>query len=148
MAKDILPSTDKFSPTHAFIHLLQEKGKLLTNYTQNIDNLEIKAGIREDKLIQCHGSFASASCIKCRYQVEGQTIFDDVKAGKVPKCPRCLIDNGSSNGSKKRKRGAGQNEGKRNRSTDNSDDEAYDIPEPGVMKVGPDSSALPTQFCL
>jgi NAD-dependent SIR2 family protein deacetylase len=97
-------------------------------------------------LIQCHGSFASASCIKCHYQVEGQVIFDDVKAGRVPKCPRCLI-NESSNGSKKRKRGVGQNEGKRKRSTDDStDDDAYDIPEPGVMKVGFSSLILPAQL--
>jgi len=43
VARDILPSTNRFSPTHAFIALLQEKGKLLTNYSQNIDNLEAKA---------------------------------------------------------------------------------------------------------
>ncbi|KAH0544958.1 hypothetical protein FGG08_000884 [Glutinoglossum americanum] len=128
IAKDILPSTDKFSPTHAFIHLLQERNKLLTNYTQNIDNLEVKAGIREDKLIQCHGSFAFASCVKCGYRVPGEAIFEDLKAGRVARCPDC--------GSNKRKRGASQNKGKNKRSSggDSDDDEEYDIPEPGVMK--------------
>lgn len=52
VARDILPETERFSPTHAFISLLQQKGKLLTNYSQNIDNLESKAGITRDKLIQ------------------------------------------------------------------------------------------------
>lgn len=52
VARDILPDTERFSPTHAFITLLQQKGKLLTNYSQNIDNLESKAGISPDKLIQ------------------------------------------------------------------------------------------------
>lgn len=101
-------------------------------------------------MIQCHGSFASASCIKCRYQVEGPAIFDDVKAGKVPRCSRCMTENGSSNGGKKRKRGAGQNEGKRKRSSDDSadddDDDGYDIPEPGVMKVCFDLIASYTAF--
>ena len=34
----------KTSPTHAFIALLQQREKLLTNYTQNIDNIEESAG--------------------------------------------------------------------------------------------------------
>lgn len=52
VARDILPDKEQFSPTHRFIAMLQEKGKLLTNYSQNIDNLESKAGITPDKLIQ------------------------------------------------------------------------------------------------
>ena len=90
VAKDILPSTKRFSPTHAFIKLLQDKGKLLTNYTQNIDNLESHAGIPEDKLIQCHGSFATATCQQCRYKVRGDTIHAEIKAGKVPRCLACV----------------------------------------------------------
>lgn len=52
VAKDILPETKRFTPTHAFIALLQKKGKLLTNYSQNIDNIEAHAGISRDKLVQ------------------------------------------------------------------------------------------------
>lgn len=52
VARDILPEAERFSPTHAFIAMLQQKGKLLTNYSQNIDNLESKAGITPDKLVQ------------------------------------------------------------------------------------------------
>lgn len=90
VAKDILPSTKKFSPTHAFIRLLQDKDKLLTNYTQNIDNLEGHAGISEDKLIQCHGSFATATCQQCKHRVNGDVIHTEIKAGQVPKCPACI----------------------------------------------------------
>ncbi|KAK4103326.1 SIR2-like protein [Parathielavia hyrcaniae] len=89
VARDILPSHDRFSPTHAFIALLQEKGKLLTNYSQNIDNLEAKAGIKPDKLIQCHGSFATASCGKCGHKVPGETLFPEIRAGVIPRCRRC-----------------------------------------------------------
>ena len=49
VAKDILPSTDRYTPTHKFIAMLHEKGKLLTNYSQNIDNLEVKAGVPKDR---------------------------------------------------------------------------------------------------
>ncbi|KAI9735204.1 MAG: NAD-dependent histone deacetylase sir2 [Cirrosporium novae-zelandiae] len=107
VAKDIVPKTTKFTPTHAFIRLLQEKGKLLTNYTQNIDNLEAHASISPDKLIQCHGSFATATCIKCRMQVKGDHILKDLSAGIVAKCPRCIKDGMQKmkniNGSRKRK---------------------------------------------
>ena len=90
VAKDILPSTKKFSPTHAFIRLLQDKNRLLTNYTQNIDNLEGYAGIDSEKLIQCHGSFATASCQECKHQITGDAIFAEMKAGNVPRCSQCL----------------------------------------------------------
>lgn len=89
VARDILPSHDRFSPTHAFIALLQAKGKLLTNYSQNIDNLEAAAGILPSKLIQCHGSFATASCVKCGHKVPGESLFAEIKAGDIPRCRQC-----------------------------------------------------------
>jgi NAD-dependent SIR2 family protein deacetylase len=36
------------------------------NFTQNIDDLEIDAGIKEEKLFQAHGHSRSAHCIKCK----------------------------------------------------------------------------------
>ncbi len=39
-------ATPRTTPTHAFIRLLQDKEKLLTNYTQNIDGLELAAGVK------------------------------------------------------------------------------------------------------
>ncbi|GAB1315924.1 NAD-dependent histone deacetylase sir2 [Madurella fahalii] len=103
VARDILPSTERFSPTHAFIALLQQKGKLLTNYSQNIDNLEAKAGIKPEKLVQCHGSFATASCVKCGYQVVGETLFPEIKAGEIPRCRKCAQGSRTTNNSRKRK---------------------------------------------
>jgi NAD-dependent deacetylase sirtuin 1 len=55
------------SPTHHFIAWLEKSGKLLRNYTQNIDNLEKKSGIT--KLIQCHGSLGKFQCLDCRQKV-------------------------------------------------------------------------------
>ncbi|KAI8294119.1 NAD-dependent protein deacetylase hst1 [Colletotrichum sp. SAR11_240] len=148
VAKDILPSTNRFTPTHAFISMLQKKGKLLTNYTQNIDNLEAKAGISADKMVQCHGSFATATCVQCGFKCVGDDIFPDIKAGKIPRCPRC-IQNLRPNGSTKRKRSAGTERKRRRFSSDDSTtDDEYDMPSAGVMK--PDitffGEALPDEF--
>ena len=48
-----LASNFKPSPSHMFIKMLEDKGKLLRNYTQNIDTLENIAGI--NRVVQCHG---------------------------------------------------------------------------------------------
>jgi NAD-dependent histone deacetylase SIR2 len=137
VAKEILPEIDQYTPTHKFIYLLQQHGKLLTNYSQNIDNIESVAGILPEKLIQCHGSFATASCFECKYQVPGETIFADIKAGRIPRCDRCAarIRALQAPGSMKRKRSRNGQEKKRRRygDVDSSDDE-YDIQEAGIMK--------------
>jgi NAD-dependent histone deacetylase SIR2 len=138
VAKDILPSSKKYSPTHAFIRLLQDKGKLLTNFTQNIDNLEGHAGIRPDKLIQCHGSFATATCIECKYKVPCEKIYYDLKAGKVAKCDRCIERIRKVKPGMKRKRsseGSSKSRKKRQSYEDSTDEEEDDIAVAGVMKV-------------
>lgn len=139
VAKDILPSTRKFSPTHAFIKLLQDKSKLLTNYTQNVDNLESHAGILPDKLIQCHGSFATATCVECGYRVKGEEIFKDLKAGRVARCDLCarMLRQIRPSGIKRKRSKNGLPTSKKNRQSyeDSTDDEEYDIAVAGVMKV-------------
>lgn len=142
VAKDILPTTNKFSPTHAFIRLLQEKGKLLTNFTQNIDNLEGHAGILPEKLIQCHGSFATASCMKCKDQVDGEVIYKDLKVGRVARCDKCIIQlrqrQISARGLKRKRSSNGTSHSKprkKEKYEDSTDDEDYDIAVAGIMKV-------------
>ncbi|BDD58460.1 hypothetical protein MAP00_003738 [Monascus purpureus] len=138
VAKDILPTEKKFSPTHAFIRLLQDKGKLLTNYTQNIDNIEANAGVLPERIVQCHGSFASATCVKCQYKVQGDSIFEEIKKGAIPECPACkkrLAQEALEPHGMKRKRSSnGTSKGKHHDSEENSDEEDYEIPAPGVMK--------------
>lgn len=138
VARDIIPSGDKFTPTHAFIHLLQQKGKLLTNYSQNIDNIEALAGILPEKLVQCHGSFATASCIECKWQVPGDVIFPDIRAGRIPRCDKCIekLRNLKAPNAMKRKRSANGDKKKRrfDNDTDSEPEEDYDIPAAGVMK--------------
>ncbi|KAG9595968.1 SIR2-domain-containing protein, partial [Aureobasidium melanogenum] len=132
LAKEILPVTDRCSPTHAFIRLLQDKQKLLTNYTQNIDNIEAFAGIEPEKLIQCHGSWATASCRKCHTEVPGEVIFEDVRQQRVSLCQTCLdiIEKQP----RKRKRISNGKSKSRSSHSDSEDDGRYDVPQPGVMK--------------
>jgi len=76
IAKEIMPNFDKYRPNkiHFFLRLLQEKKLLLRLYTQNIDNLETVAGIKSEKLIEAHGSFRSATCIKCQEEYPGSFV--------------------------------------------------------------------------
>ncbi|KAM7353108.1 sirtuin 1 [Cochliomyia hominivorax] len=86
-AREIYPGQFKPSPCHRFIKMLEQKQKLLRNYTQNIDTLEQVAGIKN--VIECHGSFSTASCTKCKYKCDADSIRDDIFAQRIPVCPRC-----------------------------------------------------------
>ena len=55
------------SAAHRLIRGLEEKGQLLNNYTQNVDNIEADAGI--ERVVPCHGSIASVACLACGAKV-------------------------------------------------------------------------------
>ncbi|KAM6997144.1 NAD-dependent protein deacetylase sirtuin-1 isoform 2-T2 [Tautogolabrus adspersus] len=86
-AKEIYPGQFQPSPCHRFISMLDKQGKLLRNYTQNIDTLEQVAGVQ--RIIQCHGSFATASCLVCKHQVDCEAIREDIFNQVVPHCQQC-----------------------------------------------------------
>ncbi|KAG0344798.1 NAD-dependent histone deacetylase sir2 [Podila humilis] len=86
-AREIFPSNFTPSPSHYFIKLIEDQGRLLRNYTQNIDTLEQKTGIHN--VLQCHGSFATASCIRCGHQVQGDEIKDSIFKQEVAYCRVC-----------------------------------------------------------
>lgn len=66
---------------------MEKHGKLLRNYTQNIDTLEKVANI--ERVIECHGSFATATCTKCGHKVTAEAIRDIVLAQQIPLCEVC-----------------------------------------------------------
>jgi NAD+-dependent protein deacetylase SIR2 len=94
--------TPRFTPTHAFIKLLQDKGKLLTNYTQNIDGLEIVAGITQ--LVQTHGSIAAGRCMRCgkEHKKNFRSLWDQ---GALPACRKCDEQQQKSLARRREKRG-------------------------------------------
>merc|ERR1711972_148663 len=52
----------------------------------NIDTLEQTAGMTGANIVQCHGSFATATCQKCRKKYQGHEIEDKIMAKKIPYC--------------------------------------------------------------
>ncbi len=78
----------KYRPTisHSFLKLLADKGLLLKVFTQNIDCLERKAGVPQDKIIEAHGSFASQRCIECKTAYPDDLMKENVETRDVPYC--------------------------------------------------------------
>ena len=85
---------------HYLISLLNEKGILLRNYTQNVDGLEIQAGLPPEKLIQCHGTLTNAHCKDCGQEISFAECLKQVEPNMqhpdneiadtiVPHCPKC-----------------------------------------------------------
>ena len=89
-AKEIWPGQYQPSLSHYFIAELERQDKLLRNYTQNIDSLEHLCPIT--RLIQCHGSFSSATCRICRHSVKSDEIKSEIIQQKIPHCPKCPED--------------------------------------------------------
>lgn len=91
LASEIWPGL-RHSPTltHSFVKLLDDKGLLLRNYTQNIDGLEILAGVSEERIVECHGHFRTASCVNCFSPHDGTKAKEEIVQNKrAPKCRKC-----------------------------------------------------------
>lgn len=97
-AREIYPGQFTPSLCHRFIRLIEQHNKLLRNYTQNIDTLEQVAGIKD--VIQCHGSFATATCQVCGYKVDAEAIKGDIFAQRIPQCPKCTENEETTQGSR------------------------------------------------
>ncbi|XP_078076929.1 NAD-dependent protein deacetylase sirtuin-3, mitochondrial isoform X2 [Mustelus asterias] len=89
LAKQLYPETCKPNFTHYFVRFLHQKELLLRMYTQNIDGLERMAGIPPDKLVEAHGTFATATCTVCLENFSWEQLRGDVMKKKVPHCPSC-----------------------------------------------------------
>mmetsp|Transcript_33352 Transcript_33352/g.49067 ORF Transcript_33352/g.49067 Transcript_33352/m.49067 type:complete len:176 (-) Transcript_33352:1578-2105(-) len=63
---------------------------LLRCYTQNLDGLEVLANVSPDKMVECHGHFRSASCVRCRkpYDIEKCKSYM-LDQGVAPVCEDC-----------------------------------------------------------
>lgn len=86
------------------------------------------------RVIQCHGSFATASCINCHERFPGNAIEDDILNQRVPICKTCppVLPRAKPKPKKKNK--------KKNLSVweqDDDDDDEPDLPNypPGIIKV-------------
>lgn len=91
LAKELLPGQLKPTICHYFMRLLKEKGLLLRCYTQNIDTLEHVAGLQPEDLVEAHGTFQTAHCLRssCRQQYELSWVKEKIFTSLVPKCDKC-----------------------------------------------------------
>ena len=90
----MMDSADAPHPTamHYFVRLLETKGVLLRDYTQNVDGLEAKAGITDESVIASHGTLATTSCAACATPTpreQNAEVLAQMASGKSPKCPLC-----------------------------------------------------------
>ncbi|KAF9582536.1 hypothetical protein BGW38_000087 [Lunasporangiospora selenospora] len=94
----------KPSPTHHFIKMLSERGKLLRCYTQNIDCLEEEVGMetnlvcengkvkKDVRVVQLHGSLRKLKCTICSEPYGFLNDYEKVfREGEAPDCPKYLI---------------------------------------------------------
>ncbi|KAI7802369.1 NAD-dependent protein deacetylase sirtuin-3 [Triplophysa rosa] len=89
LAKELYPGYHRPNYVHYFIRMLHQKGLLLRMYTQNIDGLENLCGIPDDKLVEAHGSFATAACHLCYTPYSAEEAKQAIMNDKIPICTFC-----------------------------------------------------------
>jgi len=89
LAREMLKMDVKPTVSHYFQHLLDKKGLLLRSFTQNVDALELLAGLHEDRLVEAHGSARGAHCLGCRKAFSREWFADKVVNEEIPRCDSC-----------------------------------------------------------
>ena len=69
--------------SHKFMNFLVHKNVVKYIFTQNIDGLEKKAKIPDEKLVFAHGNFYTGHCAQCNIPIDIKKINEGVKKGKV-----------------------------------------------------------------
>jgi NAD-dependent deacetylase len=84
--KDFTGLYDNIVPTegHKFLAGLEEKGKLKTVITQNIDGLHQMAGSKH--VIEVHGGFSTCHCIKCRKFYDFNWLKEEIAKTEELRC--------------------------------------------------------------
>ena len=75
--------------SHKFMNFLVHKNIVKYIFTQNIDGLEIKAKIPEEKLIFAHGNFYKGHCAKCDKEIDINKINEGIQKDEIYYCPTC-----------------------------------------------------------
>lgn len=66
--------------------MLENKGILLRNYSQNIDTLERIAGVSGDKLVEAHGTFFTNHCTRCQKSYSMKWVKEEIFKDNIPTC--------------------------------------------------------------
>lgn len=89
LADELYPGKYKPTSFHYFIKLVQDKGLLHRVYTQNIDTLERVAGVKDEYIVEAHGSFAKNLCIECKADMPIKELRDAMNKKEIPTCKEC-----------------------------------------------------------
>ena len=80
----------KPTKTHLFIGYLCKKKIVKKIYTQNVDGLELKAGVPYDKIVFAHGKITEAACPSCKIDYDINILRDEyVMQDKIMYCSLC-----------------------------------------------------------
>ncbi len=82
-------SKTKPTLTHKFISFLTKKNIVKYIFTQNIDGLELKAKINNEKIIFAHGTFSKGHCPQCKREIDIEEINKCINEGKIKYCDIC-----------------------------------------------------------
>lgn len=87
MGRELAETILKAKPNsaHKALANLEAERKLFGVITQNIDNLHQAAGSKN--VVELHGNYLRAYCIKCNAEYVGEAIHQSVANGEIP--PRC-----------------------------------------------------------
>jgi NAD-dependent SIR2 family protein deacetylase len=75
--------------SHKFMNFMVQKNIVKYVFTQNIDGLEKKAKIPDQKLIFAHGNFYTGHCAKCNKYIDIKIINEGIQKGEIYYCPKC-----------------------------------------------------------
>ncbi|HEV8297465.1 MAG TPA: Sir2 family NAD-dependent protein deacetylase [Acidimicrobiales bacterium] len=75
---------------HRALVRLEERGKLHTLITQNVDGLHQKAGSDPARIVEIHGTTKGAMCLSCDWRGDIEAVLARVRDGEAdPHCTEC-----------------------------------------------------------
>jgi len=86
LAKSIMAYNAKPTIAHYFLKILADEGSLLLDFTQNVDGLEIEAGVDPKYLIEAHGHLRSAHCALCNKEHSVDELKKHIQKGDIYRC--------------------------------------------------------------
>ena len=91
LVKEFIDKEYKPTNAHYLSVLFKNKGLLMRYYTQNIDSLDLKAGLNPPYLIECHGHMRTSTCTNssCKNKIPTESIKNIIIKGQIPYCKKC-----------------------------------------------------------
>ena len=86
LSNGFLTAEVKPTTSHFLQKMISDMGVLVQSFTQNIDSLELEAGLPEGKLCQAHGHMRSCHCINCHKEMDINKMMESIKTETIYKC--------------------------------------------------------------